>query len=105
MALKLENQCVDLSETSLLIDFFVKEFRGKGLCTAIARMTFCASIYYLWKFRNDTIFNGSKHSKLQILRNVELAVRLSLKESGLKEDIKSNRKVAENWDLDATWTP
>lgn len=94
VALKLDKHCVDLSETMLLLEFFTKGFSGKGLCMTIARMAFCARIYYLWDYKNDAIFNESKQSKLQILRNVEFMVRTSLKDRGLKEDTRSNRNVA-----------
>lgn len=53
------------------------------MCSSFAKLPFGASVYFLWEFRNNHIFNESSASKVSILKNVEQVINLMNR--GLKE--------------------
>lgn len=68
-----------------------------------SKISFCASIYFIWEFRNDGIFIEAKDNKLKIIKNVEQSAKLNLVDRGIKENNPRKKLIAEIWDLDATW--
>lgn len=69
--LNLDHKATVMKDLKGLVDFFAKTFKGKGLCPAIARLFFCADMYFLWEFKNNLIFNEEIIPKMQVLRNME----------------------------------
>lgn len=51
LTLKLGKQGAQISSMEQLVDFFMKNFRGKGLCSMIGRVAFSAGIISIWEFR------------------------------------------------------
>lgn len=83
-----------------ITETFVEEFKGKGLCSIIARLVFCSGIYYIWHFMNELTFYEGSFSKLELLKAAELEVKLNLDGRGIKDkDSVENRRVADFWDV------
>lgn len=77
-----------------LLGLMAKEFMEKGLCSTIAKLSFCTNIYYLWTFRNDVLFHALSFSKIKLLKTIKHEVKFSLKGRGLKDlDMSLNRSI------------
>lgn len=100
IALKLDKMEKTFGDLKELLTFFVKEYHERGLCSIIAKLSFCACIYFLWEHTNNVVFHEAKQSKMQILRNVEHMVKLNLMGRGFKEnDNPGSRLIVAWWDL------
>lgn len=95
-----------VSKVNELTSFFTNNFKGKGLCSTIGKLSYYASIYFLWKYKNNVVFNGIGQSKLKILSNMEHIVNLNLKDKRIdKKDNPKARKIASLWEIEANWVP
>lgn len=102
LGLKLCKHYVNKRTVEHLMAWFNSEFKGKGLCTTIAKVAFGAGIYFLWNTRNNIIFNQGTLSKMKLLKTIEQQVKLNLDGRGAvskDNDVGPNREIAERWGI------
>ncbi|XP_050238306.1 uncharacterized protein LOC126687794 [Mercurialis annua] len=61
------------------VSFFVRISKGKSTMAKVSNLTFCAAIYHIWRAKNDSIFNHTKPSCVQVWKKIkkDVAVKCS----------------------------
>lgn len=48
----------------------VKDWKGKSLCIVICKLTLGATVYHIWKHRNNVKFGNCLYTEEQILKKI-----------------------------------
>ncbi|XP_050207779.1 uncharacterized protein LOC126657173 [Mercurialis annua] len=56
------------------VSFFIKRSAGKSLVSKIRKLWFSAAVYFIWKARNDAIFNQFLAPADQVFKNINFTV-------------------------------
>lgn len=67
--LKLGKQWKQMDNIQEIVRSLGDEFRGKGLCSTIAKLALSSNIYNLWKTRDEVIFNGTRFNWIQLIKD------------------------------------
>jgi hypothetical protein len=73
--------------------------KENNLLATICRLCFGATIYHIWRHRNDLLHGNLLRSEEALVHQVKRDVRLRLLARCLAKKIRKNLQLVENWSL------
>ncbi|GJZ03831.1 hypothetical protein Tco_0537106 [Tanacetum coccineum] len=82
----------------MIVKFLIPMAKRRKSKSVVSKLVIAASIYYIWHKRNDRLFNNSKRSVDQVLKNIMSSIRLKLMSCRFKKS-KAGMDLLKRWNL------
>ncbi|GJV61287.1 putative RNA-directed DNA polymerase [Tanacetum coccineum] len=82
----------------MIVKFLIPMAKRRTSKSVASKLVIAASVYYIWHERNDRLFNNSKRSVDQVLKNIMSSIRLKLMSCRFKKS-KAGMDLLKRWNL------
>ncbi|XP_062161853.1 uncharacterized protein LOC133868855 [Alnus glutinosa] len=80
-------------------DWYEAKFIGRSLMANLCRLFLVASIYHLWKLRNDLCHGNTPRTEEVVVKNIRWEVRTRVMAKGRFKRSTQNERLAKLWNL------
>jgi superfamily II helicase len=78
-------------------DWYEAKFTGKSLMANLCKLCLAASIYHLWKLRNDLCHGNTPRTEEVVVKNIRWEVQSRVMVKGRFKRSAQNEKLAKLW--------
>lgn len=82
-----------------VVSWFQEEVRGKSLFSVICKLRFGATVYHIWRHRNDILHGNIPRSEEGIIAQIKWQVRARLLAKGPVKIVGRNLGIVHSWNL------